>query len=201
MKSNKPLIIGICGVAGSGKDTFFELLNRNLPNVRRFALADSLKAELNPFFKKSYGVDIFTCDRAMKENLRPILVAHGKMRRLVSNGRHWVEILRKKIESHLENHPNDTIVVTDVRYDFYNKDEIFWLKDEMGGQLVHVERTEKNGKIVLPANKDEEENDPKLIAKANFKVKWPTVLNIKNNLPELEYLDIYAKEFLKYINR
>ena len=31
-----------------------------------------------------------------------------------------------------------TLVITDVRYDEYNNDEVDWLKNELGGTLVHL---------------------------------------------------------------
>jgi hypothetical protein len=198
-------VIGICGVAGSGKDTFLELLSRNLPNVKRFALADNLKAELNPFFKQMYGIDIFTCSREQKDLLRPILVAHGKMKRIESKGRHWVEMLTKQINDYQAKNPDSVIVVTDVRYDFYDRDEISWLTKEMGGALVHVQRwtheEDNQRRVYVEApNQDERENDPKLIRKSDYKVIWPTITNSEGK-PDLDSLNIYAEEFIKYLRR
>jgi hypothetical protein len=202
-------VIGICGVAGSGKDTFLELLSKNLPNVKRFALADNLKAELNPFFKEMYGIDIFTCSREQKELLRPILVAHGKMKRIATNGRHWTEMLTEQIKFYQQGKKDSTIVVTDVRYDIYPNDEISWLKDEMQGTLVHIKRyTEQQNftsggyqrTYVEAPNEDERINDPKLQAKANYKIEWPTLTNNEGK-PDLNGLNIYAEEFIKYLRR
>ena len=39
-------IIGISGVAGSGNDTFFNLLSERVP-CRKYSLADELKREVN----------------------------------------------------------------------------------------------------------------------------------------------------------
>jgi hypothetical protein len=210
-------IIGISGVAGSGKDTFFELLKEQLSgDVKRFALADNLKLECNDFFIKQYGIDIFHCTREQKELLRPILVAHGKMKRLASEGQHWTSILKEQIHSFKKFAPNCYIVITDIRYDVYDKDEVYWLKDVMGGKLVHIERryfdpswidmTNLNGmnhgkwRVAHPANDDERENDPKVKAKANFRVEWPTSV-LPNGQVNKEELKVYVEEFIKFLNR
>lgn len=207
----KPHVIGIAGVAGSGKDTFLDLLSKNLPNVKRFAFADNLKKELNPFFKEMYGVDLFTCSRETKDILRPILVCHGKMRRITSKGRHWLTLLEKEIKEYQAANPFDTIVVTDVRYDGYDNDEVSWLKNEMGGVLVHVRRykdkwvqtqdeTYKSKEYIEAPNEDERLNDPKLIKKANYKIEWPTVTNNEGK-PDFKSLNVYVEEFVKYLER
>lgn len=198
-------VIGVAGVAGAGKDTFLDLLSRNLPNVKRFALADNLKRELNPFFKEMYGVDIFTCPRETKDLLRPILVAHGKMRRISSEGKHWTNMLTKEIEEYRAANPDHIIVVTDIRYDFFPKDEVHWLKNEMKGTLVHLRRwyqeEDNHRKIfVEPPNEDERLNDPKLIKAANYRIEWPTV---KKDDGTIDYnsLNLYVEEFTKFLFR
>jgi hypothetical protein len=210
----KPQVIGISGVAGSGKDTFLDLLSKNLPNVKRFAFADNLKKELNPFFKDMYNVDLFTCDRATKDLLRPILVCHGKMRRIASKGRHWLTLLEKEIRQYQLENPEHHVVVTDVRYDGYDNDEVSWLKNEMNGVLVHVKRYVElkdesdfpRGpittirKYIEAPNEDERLNDPKLQVKANFKIEWPTVTNNEGK-PDFSSLNIYVEEFVKFLQR
>lgn len=201
-------IIGISGVAGSGKDTFLEILLDLLPNAKRFALADALKEELNPFFNEMYGVDIFTCDRDTKDDLRPILVAHGHMRRKKSSGTHWTSLLEKKIKDYVVAYPGTIPVVTDIRYDIFPRDEVSWLRS-LGGTLVHIRRftnqtISENGQTVrsyiLPPNEHEKLNDPKLISRADFKIEWPTVKD-SNGLVNKKELQLYVEEFLKYYNR
>jgi hypothetical protein len=196
-------VIGVGGLAGSGKDTFVNLLQSQIPNVKRFALADSLKVELNPTLINLYNTDIFTCSREQKDIVRPVLVAHGKVRRVLSQGRHWIEILNNKIIEHKKNNPNDIICITDVRYDVFEKDEINWLKDELGGIFVHVSRYDVvAGKQIFqrPPNADEAENDPKLQVKANYKVVWPGARKV-DGTPDFESLNIYVEEFLKWLRR
>ena len=44
----KNKIIGIAGVAGAGKDLFYELLSAKT-KCRRFSLGDELKKEIRPY--------------------------------------------------------------------------------------------------------------------------------------------------------
>lgn len=201
-------VIGLSGIAGSGKDLFFQLLTENSSRkIQRFALADDLKVELRAIIKDLYGIDILTCSREDKDKIRPMLVAHGKIRRNISDGRHWIDITKKKIETFLLNNPEGIACVTDVRYDVFEKDEAFFLKEEMGGILVHISKyTMSEGlefpyvkeKIFgLPPNQDETDNDPKIKAKSDYQIEWPQMLNEKNKT-DISGLTHYAKNFLSF---
>lgn len=201
MKFNN--VIGVAGLAGSGKDTFVNLLQAKIPNIKRFALADSLKVELNPTLIKLYNQDIFTCSRETKDILRPMLVAHGKVRRVMSNGRHWIDILNEKINQCRKDNPNSIICVTDIRYDVYEKDEVHFIQKELEGILVHVSRFDWQGKkqvFFTPPNIDEAENDPKLKSKANYKIIWPSARKV-DGTADIDSLNIYADEFIKWLQR
>jgi len=56
-------MIGISGVATSGKDTLFILLQKFFKDhglkMKRFALADSLKEDLAPFVEEKLNLNIF----------------------------------------------------------------------------------------------------------------------------------------------
>ena len=175
------MIIGLSGVAGSGKDTFYQLLAEQTPCVR-ISLADALKLEVNPWTLEHYGIDSTTSDREDKEKIREFLVFHGLRKREATAGRHWIEKAQEKIRAHtrgkyLQRAAHATIVITDIRYDDYPSDEVSWLKDELFGKLVHisqwhwfsdVEEGARIKKYILPANAEEERNDPKLKAKADY---------------------------------
>ena len=62
------MVIGLSGVAGSGKDTFYELLDEQI-NCKRVSLADSLKREVSGWTLKHYGIDALTCSREDKEKI------------------------------------------------------------------------------------------------------------------------------------
>ena len=193
------MVIGLSGVAGAGKDLFFSLLSNKL-NCQKFSLADALKNEVGLFSYPQYGIDPLNCSREEKNIIRPLLVLHGTFKRGQSEGRHWVEKLNKKI---LLNNINDSIVViTDIRYDDYPKDEVFWLKKELGGVLVHISMYEElirlNGRkkeFVQPINGEEERNDPKLKSQADYIVEWEKAKNDKE-----KELEPYIDAFISWLN-
>lgn len=204
-------VIGLSGFAGAGKDLFFAELQKADSRFVRFALADELKRELNPFLKQMYGIDIFTCSRELKNKVRPILVEHGKIRRIDSKGTHWTNILKNQIQAFCVAAPDAIVCVTDIRYDFYENDEVSWIQQDMGGTLVHISRYEeeelisihgetvKRKKFQDAPNRDEAENDPKVKAKANYRVEWPTILNTDGSV-NAELLQPYVTNFIKFLD-
>mgnify|MGYP003650290302 CR=1 FL=1 len=192
-------IIGLAGVAGSGKDTFFELLSKEV-NCQRYSLADELKREASAWTEDSYGINASTCSRLEKEIIRPFLVFHGQMRRTQTEGRYWIDKLSKEISD--ENHPELVLqVITDIRFGEYEKDEIHWLKKELGGTLVHVsmynQDEERNITWKPPANECEEKNDPILKDHSDWFVEWPELSPFNpKDLREhaTDFLDFILKE-------
>lgn len=201
----KQRVIGLSGLAGSGKDLFFTLLQKQVPNVQRFALADALKDEIKQSLINLYNIDITTCSRDQKNLVRPMLVAHGKVRRDATHGKYWTNLLQPKIEAYLAADPSNVACVTDIRYDVFKEDEIFWLKNTMKGSLVHLSLYEKDktGNVIFvkPPNVDEAENDPKLQAKSNVRIAWPKLIGPDNKSPNWDSLSVYVTECLKFLNR
>ena len=187
-------VIGISGVAGAGKDLFFTILSRYV-KCKRYALADKLKLEVNPFCKSHYKIDLFNCNREEKESVRDFLVFHGTRKRKLTDGKYYTKELNKLINKDIKHKEltGDTLIcVTDIRYDEYKQDEIYWLKNMMGGSLCHVSQFEmkllkgksRKSKVFRPpANAEEKREDPKLKAAADFTVEWPT---IEGNMIEVE---------------
>lgn len=199
-------VIGLSGTAGSGKDLFHYLLSKRI-NAERFALADELKIELRDTIQKLYGVDILSCSREQKNALRDFLVFHGDYRRKQTNGRYWIDKLQKKINNQadvfkLNGINNQIVCVTDVRYQFYEKDEIYWLKEEMGGILVHIKKytldNAGNKIFTAPPNEHEAKNDPLLQKAAHYKIEWPDISGQTENYESglSEYIDGFVN-FLK----
>ena len=198
----KNKVIGLTGVAGAGKDLFFELLSNRIPNLKRYALADNLKTDVLTFCLSEYNVNSVKCSREEKNLIRPFLVAHGNTKRSLSSGRYWIDSLTKNIEDDLKDNllqESDILCITDVRYSEYKKDELYWLKRELNGILVHVSKYEMKNKkrqYVPPANQAESENDPKLKEQADFLVKWPH-LKDRNFKKKLEkYVDKFLIDFI-----
>lgn len=177
------MYIGLSGVAGAGKDLFFSLLSKKV-NCVRYSIADNLKKEVTEWCCDHYGIHPLTCSRAEKDLIRPLLVTHGTIKRGQSNGRHWIEALNKKIKNNKNNLINSIVIITDVRYDDYPEDEVYWLKEELGGCLVHISLYDvvcrlnaDFKKYVMPANEEEARNNPKLQNQADYVIEWPREKN------------------------
>lgn len=165
-------VIGLTGVAGSGKDTFFSLVSKYIP-FKRFSLADSLKNELRVSILLKYNIDILNCSRLDKEIVRPYLVSHAKEMRANSAGRHWINILNKQIEKSNEKF----ICITDIRHAEYENDELYWLKEELSGSLIHISQFTKEKdafRFIEPANDEERKNDPVLRDNSDYRIHWKT---------------------------
>jgi len=198
-------VIGVSGVAGSGKDLFSSALEKELTSkgfkVLKLSLAAALKEEVREWCISNYQIDSVDCPRELKEKIRDFLVFHGTTKRNSTSGRHWIDILNSKIEEQKDNY--DYFIISDVRYDDYSKDEVYWLKNEVNGILVHVQLywVEKrlNGlKKVFqePANTEEQRNDPKLLKKCDFDVTWELFEDVNKD----KYTEEYVVKFLEWLH-
>ena len=196
MSKNINKIIGISGVATSGKDTLCNMISRYLSqrNIisKRIALADNLKNDLRDFILDKFSIDITKSTPEEKSLVRPIMVSYGKIRRSISKGTHWTQ----KVEKDLERLTSENIIpiITDIRYMEYPEDEYFWLINK-NGILVHISRLDLNGNLIPPANIEEKENDIKLKEVSDLKLTWRTEEN--NDALYYEHLkfleEIYGK--------
>jgi hypothetical protein len=193
------MIIGLSGVAGAGKDLFFSLLSKKL-NCQKFSLADALKEEVAPFLQDQYDINPLTCTREEKDSIRPLLVFHGSFKRNLSEGRHWINKLNKEIKNNLT---DSIVVITDIRYDDYPKDEVYWLKEELGGLLVHISMYEHIDRGFTsynhyrkPINEEERRNDPEIEAQADYTVEWERV---KGDIDR--QLEPHINAFITWLNR
>lgn len=179
MKNKK--VIGIGGVARAGKDTFAGILTRKLQQsgktVKRVAFADPLKSQVDEFLKNNLGISSFTTSDDEKKLIRPMLVWYGDAQRKRTNGRYWIDLAKKTIQDS----DYDYYIITDVRYNVYEKDELYFLKNEMNGVLCHIRKYVKlydfgsNSYVrdyVKPANEHEVNNDPKIRAAAHSTIEW-----------------------------
>lgn len=191
----KPSCIGIGGVSRSGKDTLFRCFQAIFDSYnlkcQRFALADELKVDLNEFLKKNVGISAFTLDPTEKEIIRDIMVAYGKAKRIQTNGTYWTNLLTPKIQNYIKD--GGIAIITDIRYDYYPRDEVYWVKNVLKAPLVHVTRT-FNGDFIKPANTEEERNDPKIKAKADYLLCWPTDSKLDNLI---DFVYVQLDELLK----
>ena len=191
------MILGITGVAGAGKDTFFSILKkvaRASYEVKRFSLADKLKEECKEYCINKYGIDPTNCSIEEKNKIRNTLVSHAKRKRQETDGRYWISRIEKEIKEF--DSPKTIAVITDIRYCDYQHDELFWLKNELNGKLLYIGRyevNEDNFKIFLKgANEEELRNDPHLYMNSDYKIQWRTVSEELN-----ESLENHVKNFLQ----
>jgi ABC-type oligopeptide transport system ATPase subunit len=183
-------LIGIAGVAGSGKDTFGKIMGNVFENsggkVNYLSFAAKLKAEVSEISKKLYDIDPINCTREEKNLIRPLLLAHGAIMREKTQGQYWIEGVKNLI---IENNIN---IITDVRFCEYECDEVDWIQSN-GGIVVHITRFfEENGQriYILPDNEYERRNEKILKSKANYSFSWPTNISKQKK---------YSEKFFKWL--
>ena len=158
---------------------------------RELSIANNLKQEVSWASRELYGINSSNCTRKEKDTIRPFLVAHGVIKRKLSNGRHWIEMLNKELA------PDKINIITDIRFNKYEKDEVYWLKNEINGVLIHLSRyTEVKGERTYfpPVNDTERENDPLIKSEADF------ILNWKSEKDDIKKI-ISASQMLKWVKK
>jgi hypothetical protein len=189
-------VIGLTGVARSGKDTFYSILKKYLKekNIesQRIALADELKNELGDFVEKKFKINLNKCDGSDKELVRPLMVSYGKCRRIQTEGKYWTSLVDSKLKELKKE--NIIPIITDIRYIEYKDDEYSWLKNH-NGILIHISRKLDDGALVQPANIEEKSNDNKLKAVADYSICWETCqdVNFLYELMQKHLRNIYEK--------
>ena len=179
-------IIGISGLARSGKDTLYSLLSEKLKDKglssTRIAFADELKEECNDFLLKNVGIQAFTEKNSEKEIIRPFLGCYGSKVRRRLNENCWIEKVSHRLKS-----INETkyVFITDVRYE----NEINWVKSKKG-KTIHISRA---GNIA--PNEEELDNDPKLIKASEYKYKWKNFDEVDNLYIQNKVNQIYNELF------
>lgn len=180
-------IIGISGAARCGKDTLCRGLIREFEKIgikakRKSIAGDTVKNDLKNLLYEKIQFDTFTENNEEKESVRPLLVEYGKIMRQKTNGRYFIE--KFKIEENFIN------IIPDIRYAEYPKDELYWLKNEMNGLSIFIEREE-----IYDANETEKINNKFIKEIADFNLKWGR-LNEQSEY-EKKIIDFYAKDIIE----
>ena len=105
-----------------------------------------------------------------------------------TEGRHWINLLNKKIKAIRRNLNTEQIkraacIITDIRYAEYEKDEAHWLQKELRGKLIHISKYDKDytfnqGKVsevdrfVGAPNLAETTQDPKIREISDVRLLW-----------------------------
>lgn len=195
------IYIGVSGVARTGKNLFCNIAEKQLWNKYKltsstYALAYELKNDCKDFVRSKLDLDIFSEKTDDKDMFRPLLVWFADMQRRRTNGRYWLELVNER----LNNDYNDVALISDIRFAEYTKDELYWLKNELKGKLIHISKYKivDGLKIfVNPPNSTEEVNDPFLIENADYRIEWEDIggINQINN----EYLNREVEKCLQSI--
>ena len=87
-------MIGISGLARSGKDTLAENIAKVIKfewnvDVEIFSFAEEIKSQADEFLKKYYNISAFSEDSKEKEYIRPLLVAHGECMKALYGENIW----------------------------------------------------------------------------------------------------------------
>ena len=138
--------IGVSGIAGAGKDLFCSLVQDYFEGVRKVhikSIAFALKSDVKEPCLELYGIDSVNATREDKNKIRDYLVFYGDVMRKKTEGKYWVDKLDKEcysMESEGKLKDNDIVIISDVRYDEYDQDETFWIKNHKNGTLVHIKK-------------------------------------------------------------
>jgi len=161
------MVIGVSGVARSGKDTFFKLLKSELKDINglrieRLAFADRIKKELSEILLSNFNIDIFNPTESEKQKIRPLLVSYGTHLARSIDEDHWIKILSPKIKSNEFN--NIISVITDVRY----PNEQNFIKSNFKNSCnVHINRFGFEA-----ANEEEAKQTPVLESQSDYIINW-----------------------------
>jgi len=197
-------IIGVSGVARSGKDTFAAILVKKLEErgykAKTIALANPLKKMCADFCREQLNLDVWTTEPSEKTLIRPLLVWFGDVKRKLTNGRFWIDLADKKIKEIEASGEYDYIIITDVRFQEYEKDELYWILRELNAPLVHITQmfdTPRGKAKLLPPNEHEARNDPYLNQMANYRIVWDRI--ISNDLLNEPTLNKHVDDFLNWL--
>lgn len=212
--------IGISGVARSGKNLFCDISKKILTEkygykCSSYALAFYLKNDCKEFINDKLGLDVFTENTENKKVFRDMLVWYGDVKRKQTDGRYWTE----KLQSDMEKDDSDVIFITDIRYNFYPKDEVYWIQKELNGKLIHISKYtygfpsnerrmrpeyDKNVKVYTePANDHERWNDPKVKVASDYQLEWKHISTEDKTYEEIlneEYLNQAVSNVYNLVN-
>lgn len=180
---SKPIVIGVGGFARAGKDTFVKIARNILEKkgytTHKFAFADTLKVELDPFLKHHYGISAWTENTDEKNIIRPIMVAHGCQKRFQTKGMYWVEQVDRLL-NHETTKTIDIAFISDCRF----PNEVEWVHSRKGW-FVHLKKYtyrdavfEADMRMYDDApNNEEAYNDPIIEKEADFRLELENAIN------------------------
>ena len=178
MTPHKYKFVAFAGIAGAGKNFWAERLKKTLESkgkkVAMVGFATALKEGLDPHLQKYLGISAFTENKQEKSIIRPFLIQEGMLKRGLSNGQFWADIVFSQ-NYLVDGQPSsidravrilgkchaDYVLITDYRFNRFKNDEGHQVRAN-GGKIIYVERLDQNGEPVKPSIPEEIENDPYL---------------------------------------
>lgn len=158
-------MIGISGLARSGKDTLAKNLAKIITNelgleVKIFSFADRIKWQMKDVINDNYNISPYTEDTEEKNIIRDILVSHGETMKKIYGETIWADLIINDIKKSKDKF---FPIISDVRFDFEAKT----IKDN-GGSIIHISKIGNE-----PPNEIEAKNDPLVSAVADLCHSWP----------------------------
>ncbi len=153
MSEMKPLLVGISGIAGAGKNTFAEISEMYLKNVvgngirvGNAAFADALKEGVSNLFR--FPPEWTQTEDGKRKNVhwagnktvREILQIVGTDIARAIDQNIWINLLDRKIKEEMSNH--DVIFITDTRFE--NEAQYILAN---GGILVYIDASKRIDRI------------------------------------------------------
>lgn len=192
------IVIGITGIARSGKDTFasiaLDIFKKSGITAKQYSFAGALKEEVKDFLKTHCDVDVYTQDSEIKKDIRDFLVWYGTTWWRNRDPKRWIRNVDMAIKNDIDN--VEVALVSDVRY----TNEAEWVHS-CHGFLVHVAAYDPKSLPVkifnVAPNEQERINDPLVKEQSDYKLEWP----LKGLAPEDALNDLELKtEVLKALN-
>lgn len=172
---NKPLVIGVAGISRCGKNTFCDLLKKELEardeEVCNLSFALSLREETESFLKNHFNFNVWL--DTDKEKFRPFLIWFSNLKREQTNGRYFIDKLNQKL---LPLKDSEIIfTISDLRFaKNFEYDELDFVKEY--GLVVHIRKYKMRESAIkifdLPPNEFEAKNDPILKSAADYLIEW-----------------------------
>ena len=200
-----PLLISACGLSRSGKNTFCDLLARELKQrfnltTTQLSFAQQLRTDLENFVKFC-GYDVWS--ETNKEDFRSLMLWYGDLRRKQTNGTYFWGRVKRQIKTLNTDTDIDIVTISDLRYKFYEYDEIDFCQSQ--GVVVHISKynmvmglgSEESNNLIKkfddPPNELEAKNDPILKAASDYQIVW------KNQNGKIENLQSDVSKFVDWL--
>ena len=184
--------IAICGNVGSGKDTLANILKEKLSDCFTIAFADKLKEQV----AEIYNIAVKNLYEAnFKESLIPNTTI--TYRQALCDHADYIKYINPKfyidhVVKHWENTNYSNFIVTDVRFE----NELIALKEE-GFIIIRINRESEYKNSNSTKNHSSETELKNKDPRYDFVINHP---HRENNKESLEYLEVAAIDFIRYIN-